>query len=1117
MIGGLLKKILGDKSTKDRKTYQPIIDKVNEIQASIRDISDDELRARTKEFKQKIKERTADIEAQIQTLNEKSLKPETSVIEKEQLFEEIDELTLQLDQKIEEVLEEIMPDAFATVKETARRWAENKELVVSTTDYDLEMAKKLDGVKVEGDKTIWKNKWTAAGSPIEWNMIHYDVQIMGGAVLHRGNIAEMQTGEGKTLVATLPVYLNALAEKGIHMVTVNDYLARRDSEWMGPLYQFHGLSVDCIDNHKPNSEGRKQAYKANITFGTNNEFGFDYLRDNMSSDINNLVQQKHHFAIIDEVDSVLIDDARTPLIISGPTPKGDEQEYVALKPIVEKVVNAQRSLVNKILADAKKELSVINEPIEDKKEMKRRLDEGGQQLLRAFRGLPKNRALIKFLSEPGVKAHLQKTENFYMAEQNKHMPIIDNELYFVIDEKQNTIELTDKGIDLISGENDPNFYVLPDIGTELAKLEQENLEPAVLAERKNELIRDYSVKSERIHSMNQLLKAYTLFEKEVEYVVIDNKVKLVDESTGRIMEGRRYSDGLHQAIEAKENVDVEAATQTYATISLQNYFRMYHKLAGMTGTAETEAKEFWDIYELDVVVIPTNKPIARNDMQDRVYKTAREKYNAVIEEVKELVKQGRPVLVGTTTVEISELLSRMLKRDGIPHNVLNAKHHQKESEIVTDAGKAGTVTIATNMAGRGTDIKLGEGVKEAGGLAIIGTERHDSRRVDRQLRGRAGRQGDPGSSQFFVSLEDDLMRKFGSERIAKLMDRMGLKEGEVIQHSMISRSIERAQKKVEENNFGSRKHLLEYDDVMNAQRKAIYRKRKNALYGDRLDLDISNMFYDTADLIVAQYSGKDNFEEFELSLMRTFGIQSPITLDEYISDSHEEKVNKIYNAALDHYDAKNKKIAELVFENIKPYYAQEENRKRHMRVPITDGKRALEVSTSIEEGYESKGYSIIKQFEKAIVLGLIDNEWKEHLREMDDLRTSVQQARYEQKDPLLVYKLTSFDLFKGMIDRLNQDTVEFLIKASIPVQANAAVQNQATKQADSYARGSVNKNETGGTRQFEGSQGYDQALAQSQQQSAPKQEPIVAEKKVGRNDPCPCGSGKKYKQCHGKN
>src|SRR5690554_2071471 len=902
------------------------------------------------------------------------------------------------------------------------------------------------------------------------------------------------------------------------MVTVNDYLARRDSEWMGPLYQFHGLSVDCIDNHKPNSEGRKQAYKANITFGTNNEFGFDYLRDNMSSDINNLVQQKHHFAIIDEVDSVLIDDARTPLIISGPTPKGDEQEYVALKPIVEKVVNAQRSLVNKILADAKKELSVINEPIEDKKEMKRRLDEGGQQLLRAFRGLPKNRALIKFLSEPGVKAHLQKTENFYMAEQNKHMPIIDNELYFVIDEKQNTIELTDKGIDLISGKNDPNFYVLPDIGTELAKLEQENLEPAVLAERKNELIRDYSVKSERIHSMNQLLKAYTLFEKEVEYVVIDNKVKLVDESTGRIMEGRRYSDGLHQAIEAKENVDVEAATQTYATISLQNYFRMYHKLAGMTGTAETEAKEFWDIYELDVVVIPTNKPIARNDMQDRVYKTAREKYNAVIEEVKELVKQGRPVLVGTTTVEISELLSRMLKRDGIPHNVLNAKHHQKESEIVTDAGKAGTVTIATNMAGRGTDIKLGEGVKEAGGLAIIGTERHDSRRVDRQLRGRAGRQGDPGSSQFFVSLEDDLMRKFGSERIARLMDRMGLQEGEVIQHGMISKSIERAQKKVEENNFGIRKHLLEYDDVMNAQRKAVYKKRKNALYGDRLDLDIANMFYDTVEYIVNSYSGKEGFKEFELELLRVVGIQSPIDAETFANQDKIDTVNDVYNATLDRYDEKNKKIAELVYENVKQHYDQPENRIRHIRVPLTDGNKGIEVSTSIEAGFNTKGQSIVREFEKAIVLGLIDNEWKEHLREMDDLKQSVQQARHEQKDPLLVYKLESFNLFRDMIDRLNQETVEFLVKGAIPVQPDAAsVQNKATKQSDSYAQAQVNATApAGGGQKFQGSQGYDQAMAQSQQQSAPKQQPVVAEKTVGRNEPCPCGSGKKYKQCHGK-
>ena len=1118
MIGDLLKKILGDKSTKDRKQYQPIIDKVNEIFASLRDISDDELRARTKTFQEKIQEETAAIENEIKSLEEKANAPETTVIEKEQIFDKVDKLTEDLDQQIEKVLEELLPDAFATVKETARRWAENKKMVVTATDHDIEMAKKVDGIEIDGDKAIWHNAWSAAGAKMEWNMVHYDVQIMGGAVLHRGNIAEMQTGEGKTLVATLPVYLNALAGKGIHMVTVNDYLARRDSEWMGPLYQFHGLTVDCIDKHRPNSENRKDAYKANITFGTNNEFGFDYLRDNMSSDIASLVQKKHHFAIVDEVDSVLIDDARTPLIISGPTPKGDQQEYVGLKPIIEKVVSAQRTLITKILADAKKSLAVINEPTSDKNETKKRLDEGGQQLLRAYRGLPKNRALIKFLSEPGVKAHLQKTENFYMAEQNKQMPIIDNDLYFVIDEKQNTIELTDKGIDLISGKDDPNFYVMPDIGTELANLEKENLSPEELANKKDELIRDYSIKSERIHSINQLLKAYTLFEKEVEYVVVDNKVKIVDESTGRIMEGRRYSDGLHQAIEAKENVDVEAATQTYATVSLQNYFRMYHKLAGMTGTAETEAKEFWDIYELDVVVIPTNRPIARKDMEDRVYKTAREKYHAVIEEIKVLNEQERPVLVGTTTVEISELLSRMLKMEGIPHNVLNAKHHQQESEIVADAGAKKAVTIATNMAGRGTDIKLREGVKEVGGLAIIGTERHDSRRVDRQLRGRAGRQGDPGSSQFFVSLEDDLMRKFGSERIAKLMDRMGLQEGEVIQHGMISKSIERAQKKVEENNFGSRKHLLEYDDVMNAQRKAVYKKRKNALYGDRLDLDIANMFYDTVEYIVDSYNGKDDFKDFELELMKVVGIQSPIKQEDFDSTSREEKIDIVYNAALDRYESKNKKIAELVFSNVKQYYEHVENRERHLRVPITDGKRAIEVSTTIADGYTSEGRSIIKQFEKAIVLGLIDNEWKEHLREMDDLRTSVQQARYEQKDPLLVYKLTSFELFKDMMDRLNKETIEFLVKGEIPVMENSAsVQNQATKQKDSYARAAEAKTPSQ-TQKFEGSQGYSQAMAQSQQQSMAnqKQEPIVAEKRVGRNDPCPCGSGKKFKQCHGK-
>ncbi|HLV43309.1 MAG TPA: preprotein translocase subunit SecA [Brumimicrobium sp.] len=1118
MIGGLLKKILGDKSAKDRKTFQPTIDKVNEIYASIHTISDDELRARTKNLQERIKEGTAEIESEIQALEEKANHPDTVVLDKENIFEKIDKLTEDLDQKLETVLQEVMPEAFATVKETARRWAENKELIVTATDFDREMANAHDGIVIEGDKAIWKNKWTAAGTDVEWNMVHYDVQIMGGAVLHGGNIAEMQTGEGKTLVATLPVYLNAIAGKGVHVVTVNDYLARRDSEWMGPLYQFHGLSVDCIDKHKPNSESRREAYKANITFGTNNEFGFDYLRDNMSSDIESLVQRKHHYAIIDEVDSVLIDDARTPLIISGPTPQGDQQEYVALKPLIEKVVSAQRAYVNKVLAEAKKDLAIINEPIEDKKEQRRRLDEGGQKLLRAFRGLPKSKALIKFLSEPGVKAHLQKTENFYMAEQNKQMPIIDKELYFVIDEKNNTIDLTDKGIDLMSGDNDPNFYIMPDIGTELAKLENDGLSSEVLDEKKNELIRDYSVKSERIHSINQLLKAYTLFEKEVEYVIVEDKVKIVDESTGRIMEGRRYSDGLHQAIEAKENVKVEAATQTYASVSLQNYFRMYHKLSGMTGTAETEAKEFWDIYELDVVVIPTNRPMARKDLEDMVYKTGREKYNAVIDEVERLVSLDRPVLVGTTTVEISELLSRMLKMKGIKHNVLNAKQHQKESEIVAEAGTKGTVTIATNMAGRGTDIKLRDGVKEAGGLAIVGTERHDSRRVDRQLRGRAGRQGDPGSSQFFVSLEDDLMRKFGSERIAKLMDRMGLKEGEVIQHSMISKSIERAQKKVEENQFGNRKHLLEYDDVMNAQRKAVYRKRKNALYGDRLDLDIANMFYDTIEFIVSKYNGKDDFKDFELELLRVVGIQSPITAEQFTSDNQIDTINAIYNATLDRYDEKNKKIANLVFENVKPHYDQPENRIRHIRVPLTDGNKGIEVSTTIESGFNSQGLSIVREFEKAIVLGLIDNEWKEHLREMDDLKQSVQQARHEQKDPLLVYKLESFNLFRDMIDRLNQETVEFLVKGAIPVQPDAAsVQNKATKQSDNYAQAQVNQSApSGGGQKFEGSQGYDQAMAQSQQQSAPKQQPVVAEKTVGRNEPCPCGSGKKYKQCHGR-
>lgn len=1112
MLDGVLKGLFGDKSTKDRKSYQPIIDEVNKIYASIHDISDDELRGRTTTFKQQIKDYTQEIEDEIIQLEEKGNDPKTPVVEKEELFDHVDKLREELDEKIEEILKKILPEAFATVKETARRWAENKELVVTATDYDRDLAKKKDGIEFKDDKAIWKNAWTAAGSSVEWVMIHYDVQIMGGAVLHEGNIAEMQTGEGKTLVATLPVYLNALAGKGVHLVTVNDYLARRDSEWMGPLYQFHGLTVDCIDKHQPNSDARKEAYRSDVTFGTNNEFGFDYLRDNMSGDIEGLVQRKHHYAIVDEVDSVLIDDARTPLIISGPTPRGDEQEYNALKPVVEKIVDAQRKLLNKILAEAKKELSVIHEPLDDKKEQKKRLEEGGKKLLRVYRGLPKNKALIKFLSEPGVKAHLQKVENFYMSEQNKNMPIIDNELYFVIDEKNNTIVITDKGIDLMSGKDNPEFYIMPDIGYEMAQIEKENTDPSLKEDKKNELLRDYSIKSERIHSVNQLLKAYTLFEKEVEYVIQEGKVKIVDESTGRIMEGRRYSDGLHQAIEAKEDVHVEDATQTYASISLQNYFRMYHKLSGMTGTAETEAKELWDIYELDVIVIPTNRPIARDDMDDMVYKTEREKYTAVIEQIEKLVEDNRPVLVGTTTVEISELLSRMLKMKGIKHNVLNAKHHQKESEIVAEAGRAKTVTIATNMAGRGTDIKLGEGVVDAGGLAIVGTERHDSRRVDRQLRGRSGRQGDPGSSQFFVSLEDSLMRKFGSERIAKVMDRMGIDEGEVIQHRMISKSIERAQKKVEENNFGNRKHLLEYDDVMNSQRKAVYRKRKNALYGDRLDLDIANMFFDTVEEIVSKYNGVDDFPDFEEELIRTLGIQSPIKDKEFGRRDQLEVINRVYNAALDRYDTKNKKLAELIFENVKPHYKQPENRKRHIRVPFSDGTKGIEVSTSIQDAYDSEGYSIIRQFERSIVLGLIDNEWKDHLREMDDLKQSVQHARHEQKDPLLVYKLESYNLFKAMMDRLNKETVEFLIKGIIPMQDETSLQNQATQMQNSYANAQVQEGN-----QFPGREGYDEALANSEQLSAPqKQQPVIAEKKVGRNDPCPCGSGKKYKQCHGK-
>lgn len=1116
MIAQLLKKIFGDKSTQDRKEYQPIIDQTHAFSEKLIHISDDELRAKTDEFKSKIKAATKSLDDRILELKEKADGNEISVLDKEDLFDEIDKLTKEIDGVIEEVLKEILPEAFAVVKETSRRWAENGQLEVTARDFDHELSNKKDGITITGDKAIWHNEWTAAGTPIKWSMVHYDVQLMGGAVLHRGNIAEMQTGEGKTLVATLPVYLNALSGKGVHLVTVNDYLAKRDSEWMGPLYQFHGLSVECLDNTRPNSPERKKAYLADITFGTNNEFGFDYLRDNMASNIEDLVQQKHHFAIVDEVDSVLIDDARTPLIISGPTPKGDEHEFYELKPRIERIVAAQKAYVNSALVEAKKILGQNAEVIEGKKDAKNAMDEGAIALLRAHRGLPKHKPLIKFLSEPGIKALLQKTENHYMAEQGKHMKVIDKELFFVIDEKNNTIELTEKGIDLVSGSEDRDFYIIPDIGSEIATLSKQNLSADELLEKKDVIIREFSVKSERIHSINQLLKAYTLFEKEVEYVIMDGKVKIVDEQTGRIMEGRRYSDGLHQAIEAKENVEVEAATQTYATITLQNYFRMYHKLCGMTGTAETEAKEFWDIYKLDVVVIPTNRPISRNDDNDMVFRSAREKFSAVIDEIQKLVEAGRPVLVGTTTVEISEFLSRMLKMRGIDHQVLNAKYHQKEAEIVANAGKAGAVTIATNMAGRGTDIKLGEGVKEAGGLAILGTERHDSRRVDRQLRGRAGRQGDPGSSQFFVSLEDDLMRKFGSERIAKIMDRLGLKEGEVITHSMVSKSIERAQRKVEENNFGMRKRLLEYDDVMNLQRKAIYKKRKNALFGDRLGLDIANMFYDVADSIVFNFPNASDYEAFTLEMYRVLGIESPVTQPEFATLDKAEISAKVYDAVQEHYNRKNVKISERAFPQVKFVMETPGNTFKNIVFPLSDGRKEMEMVVSLEEAYKSEGKALTKAYERNITLALIDDEWKEHLREMDDLRTSVQQAVYEQKDPLIVYKLESFELFKAMLGRLNLETVETLVKMNIPaLEEEIRSTNKEVTSQNSYDQAQLGRSTSTSTQSNSGAEGYQEAIQNSMPEQ-PKQKPVVADPKINRNDACPCGSGKKYKQCHGK-
>jgi preprotein translocase subunit SecA len=1019
VLDSVLKVFVGDKTKKDLKAITPIVDQIKSFESQFEAQSIDELRENTVRFKAKIKEATADLQTQIDELKEKA-ENELDIDVKENFYTEIDELNEQVYQTTEEVLNDILPEAFATVKETAKRFFHNTTLEVTATEFDRTLSADKDYVTLDGEKAIWNNSWDAAGKPVTWDMIHYDVQLIGGIAMHQGKIAEMQTGEGKTLVATLPMYLNALSGKGVHLVTVNDYLAKRDSAWMAPIFQFHGMSVDCVDYYKPNSAARRKAYNSDIIYGTNNEFGFDYLRDNMSHSPEDLVQRPHHFAIVDEVDSVLIDDARTPLIISGPVPKGDVHEFENLKPQISKIVEVQRKHLTGVLAEAKK---LIKEG--DTKE-------GGFQLLRVYRGLPKNKALIKFLSEEGVKQLLQKTENHYMQDNNREMHKVDAELYFTIEEKSNQIDLTDKGIDFLSGDDNKDFFVMPEIGMEIAQIEKENLPKEEEAERKEELYRDFSVKSERIHTLRQLLKAYTLFEKDTEYVVMDNKVKIVDEQTGRIMDGRRYSDGLHQAIEAKENVKIEDATQTFATVTLQNYFRMYNKLAGMTGTAMTEAGEFLEIYKLDVMEIPTNKPIARDDKQDKVYKTKREKYNAIIEEVAQLSAQGRPILIGTTSVEISELLSRMLKLRSVPHNVLNAKLHKREADIVAEAGKGGIVTIATNMAGRGTDIKLSKEVKDAGGLAIIGTERHDSRRVDRQLRGRAGRQGDPGSSQFYVSLEDNLMRLFGSEKIAKLMDRMGLEEGEVIQHSMISKSIERAQKKVEENNFGIRKRLLEYDDVMNAQREVIYKRRYNALYGERLRIDIANMIFDTAEVITASNNATNDFENFEFELIRFFSMNSPVTKGEFEKQPVQKTAGKVYKEAYDNYKNKMINNAEEAFPVIKKVYEKQGEKFERIAVPFTDGQKTLQVVTNLKKAYESEGKELITDFEKNISLAIIDEAWKNHLRKMDELKQSVQLAVHEQKDPLLIYKFEAFELFKVMIEEVNKDVISFLFKGELP-------------------------------------------------------------------------------------
>lgn len=1026
-LDSILKVFVGDKSKKDISDIQPYLKQIKQHETVLTSLSLDELRAKSDTFRARIKEDQKEVQEAIDELQQKA-DAEQDIDKKEDIYNEMDSLKEKRYEVEKETLNAILPEAFAVIKETAKRFKDNKILTVTATAFDRELSGEKDYITLEGDKAHWKNSWDAAGKEVTWDMVHYDVQLIGGVALHQGKVAEMQTGEGKTLVATLPVYLNALAGNGVHLVTVNDYLAKRDSAWMAPIFQFHGLSVDCIDYHTPNSEERRKAYNADITYGTNNEFGFDYLRDNMSHKPGDLVQRPHHYAIVDEVDSVLIDDARTPLIISGQVPNGDRHEFNELKPKINDIVTIQRKYLTGVLSEAKKLIS------------EGETKEGGFLLLRVFRGLPKNKALIKYLSEEGIRLLLQKTENTYMADNNREMPKIDAELYFVIDEKNNQIDLTDKGVNYLSGEDNPDFFVMPEIGTEIAKIEKQGLPKEEEADLKEDLFRDFGVKSERIHALNQLLKAYTLFEKDTQYVVMENKVMIVDEQTGRIMDGRRYSDGLHQAIEAKEDVKIEAMTQTFATVTLQNYFRMYKKLSGMTGTAVTEAGELWEIYKLDVVEIPTNRPIARDDREDKIYKTKREKYNAVIEEVTQLSQQGRPVLIGTTSVEISELLSRMLSIRQIPHNTLNAKMHKKEADIVAEAGHAGVVTIATNMAGRGTDIKLSDTVKAAGGLAIIGTERHDSRRVDRQLRGRSGRQGDPGSSQFYVSLEDNLMRLFGSERIAKMMDRMGLKEGEVIQHSMISKSIERAQKKVEENNFGIRKRLLEYDDVMNAQREVIYKRRYNALFGERLRVDVANMIYDTAEIITETNKGAQDFKNFEFELIRYFSMSAPITADEFERMTPQEISGKVYKAAFAHYKEKMERNAEMAYPVIKNVYETQKDKYKRILVPFTDGVKTLNVATDLEKAYQTQGKELITDFEKNISLAIIDDSWKTHLRKMDELKQSVQLAVHEQKDPLLIYKFEAFELFKKMVETVNKDVLSFLFKGELPQENQQQIQ-----------------------------------------------------------------------------